>query len=170
MTEEEERTARAPGSQGVGDEVEVSPKHALRFREPPPHVNDIARRLIGAAVEVHQYLGPGYAESVYENALAVELGLRGIPFERQAGFRVDYKGHQVGESRMDLLVEHILIVELKAVDRFTEVHISQTLAYLKATGHPLALLINFNVPVLMRGVKRIVLNRTITGDEDPAKA
>ncbi len=71
---------------------------------------------------------------------------------------------------MDLLVEHILIVELKAVDRFTEVHISQALAYPKATGHPLALLINFNVPVLMRGVKSVVLNRTITCDEEPAKA
>ncbi len=82
MTEEEERTARAPGSQGAGEEVEVSPKHALRLREPPPYVNDIARRLIEAAVEVHRYLGPGYAESVYESALAVELGLRGIPFER----------------------------------------------------------------------------------------
>jgi GxxExxY protein len=167
---EEERTARAPGSQGVGDEVEISPAHTLRFHEPPQHVNDIARRLIESAVEVHRCLGPGYAESVYESALAVELGLRGIPFERQAGFRVDYKGHQVGEGRMDLLVERILVVELKAVDRFTEVHISQALAYLKATGHPLALLINFNVPVLMRGVKRIVLNRTMTPEEGPAKA
>jgi GxxExxY protein len=76
-------------------------------------VNVVARRLIEAAVEVHRYLGPGYAESVYENALAVELGLRGIPFERQAGFRVDYKRRQVGEGRIDLLVEGVLVVELK---------------------------------------------------------
>ena len=91
-------------------------------------------------------------------------------FERQAGFRVDYKGHEVGEGRMDLLIDRSLIVELKAVDRFTEVHVSQTLGYLKATGHPLALLINFNVPVLMRGVKRIVLNRPITYEEAVTRA
>ncbi len=166
---EEERTARAQGAQGVGGEGEGSLDHELRLRETPPHVNAIARRLIEAAVEVHRYLGPGYAESVYESALAVELGLRGISFERQAGFRVDYKGQQVGEGRMDLLIERVLIVELKAVDRFTEVHVSQALAYLKATGHPLALLINFNVPVLMRGVKRIVLNRPMSHEGRPAK-
>ncbi len=166
---EEEKTARAPGSQGSGEELEGAPEHEPRFREPPSHVNDIARRLIEAAVEVHRHLGPGYAESVYESALAVELGLRGIPFERQAGFRVDYKGHLVGEGRMDLLIERALIVELKAVDRFTEVHVSQALAYLKATGLPLALLINFNVPVLMRGVKRIVLNRPMPPEARTAK-
>jgi len=167
---EEETTARAPGTQGTGDEWPDSPKHELKFLETPSHVNEIARRLIEAAVEVHRHLGPGYAESVYENALAVELGLRGIPFERQAGFRVDYKGREVGEGRLDLLIEGILIVELKAVDRFTEVHASQALAYLKATGHPLALLINFNVPVLMRGVKRIVRNRAITHEEGTTRA
>ena len=138
-----------------------SPEHVPRFRETPPHVNDIARRVIEAAVEVHRHLGPGYAESVYENALAIELGLRGISFERQVRFRADYKGHEVGEGRMDFLIERILIVELKAVDTFTEVHVSQVLAYLKATRHSLALLINFNVPVLMRGVKRIAQNRSM---------
>ena len=133
-------------------------------------MNVVARRLIEAAVEVHRHLGPGYAESVYENALAVELGLRGIPFERQAGFRVDYERQQVGEGRIDLLVEGVLVVELKAVDRFSEVHISQALSYLKATGHALALLINFNVPVLLRGVKRIVLTRPLNDEAGPAKA
>jgi GxxExxY protein len=138
-----------------------SATHEPKFRETPPDVNDVARRVLDAAVEVHRHLGPGYAESVYENALTIELGLRGMRFERQACFRGDYKGHVVGEGRMDLLIERILIVELKAIDRFTEVHLSQALAYLKATGHSLALLINFNVPVLMRGVKRIVLNRPL---------
>jgi GxxExxY protein len=164
MTEEEDRKGARDAR--VGEEG----ANSLRLQEPPPHVNDIARRVIEAAVEVHRHLGPGYAESVYENALAIELGLRGILFERQAGFRVDYKGHEVGEGRMDLLIDRILVVELKAVDRFTEVHVSQALAYLKATGHPLALLINFNVPVLMRGVKRIVLNRPISYEEAVARA
>ena len=79
---EEETTARAQGTQGTGDEWADSPKHELRFRETPSHVNDIARRVIEAAAQVHRHLGPGYAESVYENALAVELGLRGLPPSR----------------------------------------------------------------------------------------
>lgn len=162
---EEKRTARARGTQGTGDDRADSPKHEPRFWETPPEVNDLARRVIDAAVEVHRHLGPGYSESVYENALAIELGLRGISFQRQAGFSVDYKGQEVGEGRMDLLVERLLIVELKAVDRFTEVHVSQALSYLKATGFPLALLINFDVPVLMRGVKRVVLNRPTNHDD-----
>ncbi|KYG02598.1 hypothetical protein BE21_54735 [Sorangium cellulosum] len=142
-------------------------KREFRFREPPPEVNELARRVIDAAIEVHRHLGPGYSESVYEKALVIELGLRGISFQPQAGFSVDYKGHEVGEGRMDLLVERLLVVELKAVDRFTDVHISQVLSYLKITALPLALLINFNVPVLMRGVKRVVLNHPTNHDGGP---
>ena len=157
---EEKRTARAQGSQGIGEEGMASANLEPRFQETPPEVNELARRLIDAAVEVHRYLGPGYPESIYENALVIEFGLRGIAFQRQAGFRVDYKGQEVGEGRMDLLVERVLVVELKAVDRLTDVPIAQALSYLKTTGLPLALLINFDVPVLMRGVKRVVLNRS----------
>jgi GxxExxY protein len=144
MTEEETtaRTPGAPGEEGLG--------------EPPAEVDAVARRVLEAAVEVHRHLGPGYAESVYENALAIELDLRGIPFERQAMFRVDYKAQPVGEGRLDLLVERSLIVELKAVDRLSDVHLAQALAYLQATNRALALLINFNVPLLLRGVKRVV--------------
>ena len=131
------------------------------FREAAPEVNEAARRTLDAAIEVHRHLGPGYGESVYENALALELGLRGMLFERQACFRVDYKGQEVGEGRMDLLVERLVVVELKSVDRFTEVHVAQALAYLKATRLSLALLINFKVPLLMRGVQRVVLNRPL---------
>ena len=158
---EEETTARAQGSQGPEEEGEraASSRRERRLRETPQEVNEAAQRLLAAAVEVHRHLGPGYVESVYENALVIELGLRGIPFERQAGFLVDYKGHDVGEGRIDLLVERCLIVELKAVERFTDVHVAQAIAYLKATGHTLALLVNFNVPVLFRGVRRVVENR-----------
>src|SRR4051812_26556053 len=120
----------------------ASPTPEPRFRETPQEANILARRVIDAAVEVHRHLGPGYGESGYENALVVELGLRGIAFQRQAGVSVDDKGHEVGEGRMDLLVERLLLVELKAVDRFTAIHVSQTLSYLKITGLPLALLIN----------------------------
>ena len=146
----------AQGSQGPDrDDVEVIP--ALRPDSVvPEHLNDLARRVVGAAIEVHRHLGPGYSESVYESALAVELELRGIPFERQVPFRVPYKGRPVGEGRLDLLIAGELIVELKAVDRLSDVHFGQALGYLRATGRTLALLVNFDVPVLLRGVKRVL--------------
>lgn len=130
-----------------------------RFRETTAGVNEAARRVVNAAVEVHRQLGPGYLESVYQAALEVELELRGVRFERQAVFRVEYKGREVGAGRMDLLVERCVLVEIKAVERLHEVHVAQALSYLKATGLSLALLINFKVPVLLQGVKRIARNQ-----------
>lgn len=120
-------------------------------------LNGLSSAVIGAAIEVHRLLGPGFAESVYEEALCIELAERGIPFARQAAIQVRYKGRLVGEGRLDLLVADVLIVELKVVDALAPVHTSQLLSYLKATGHPLGLLMNFNVPRLMQGVKRLVL-------------
>ena len=96
---EEEKTARAQGAQGTEEKGSIFFKPDQRFCETPQEVNDAGRRVVEAAVEVHRHLGPAYVESVYENALAVELGLRGIPFERQVAFRVEYKGHEVGEGR-----------------------------------------------------------------------
>jgi GxxExxY protein len=159
---EEEKPQGAQGAQGTEENGGILHKPDPRFWETAPEVNDLARRVVDAAVEVHRHLGPGYVESVYENGLVVELGLRGVRFERQVPFRVAYKGREVGEGRMDLLIESCVVVELKAVERFTDVHIAQVLSYLKATGSPLALLINFNVPVLLRGVKRLVRNRSST--------
>jgi len=118
----------------------------------------LARQVIGAAIEVHRALGPGFLESVYEEALCVELGLRRIPFARQVAVGVAYKGTAVGESRLDLLVGGRLIVELKAAESLLPIHSAQVLSYLRATGNQLALLINFNVPVLKGGIKRIVLS------------
>jgi GxxExxY protein len=116
-----------------------------------------AEAVIGAAIEVHRALGPGYLESVYEEAMAVELELRGIKFQKQAPVALNYKGRPIGEGRLDLLVEGCLIVELKAVDALAAIHTAQALSYLKVTGLHLALLINFNVPVLSGGLKRVVL-------------
>jgi len=124
-------------------------------------VNEVARRVLNAAIEVHRHLGPGYLELVYQAALEIELGLRGVSFERQAAFRVEYKGQEVGAGRLDLLAERSVIVEIKAVEQLNEVHVAQALSYLKATGLPLALLINFKVPVLLRGVKRIARNQSL---------
>ena len=114
-------------------------------------------KVIGAAIEVHRHLGPGYLEGVYEDALAVELTLRGVPFARQVVFGLDYKGHVVGEGRLDFLVDGCLIVELKAVEALAPIHTAQCISYLKANKQRLALLINFNVSVLKDGIKRVAL-------------
>lgn len=128
------------------------------MKEPSAELDRLAHAVIGAAIEVHRVLGPGFLESVYEEALCVELKLSGIPYERQAVVAVDYKGHAVGESRLDLLIGGALIVELKAVDALAPIHSAQLISYLKATGRPLGLLINFNVPTLKEGIRRIVLS------------
>jgi GxxExxY protein len=112
--------------------------------------------VIGAALEVHRFLGPGFVEDVYEQALCVELRLRGIPFERQKRVLVDYKGELVGEGRIDLLVGDQLIVELKAVKAFAPIDRAKVISYLKATRRHLALLVNFHVPLLKDGIQRIV--------------
>ena len=120
-------------------------------------VEEAATKVIGAAIEVHKILGPGYLDSVYEEALAVELSLRDITFSRQLTFALDYKGHKIGEGRMDFLMDGCLVVELKAVEALAPIHTAQAISYLKATKHRLALLINFNVPVLKDGIKRVAL-------------
>jgi GxxExxY protein len=116
----------------------------------------VASATLQAAIEVHRVLGPGFLESVYENALDMELADRGIQFVRQPVVPVVYKQRVVGDTRPDLLVEGCLVVELKAVDRLAPIHLAQAMSYLKATRLPLALVVNFNVPVLLRGVRRVV--------------
>ena len=126
--------------------------------EPGDELDRLAHAVIGAAIEVHRHLGPGFLEAVYEEALCVELSSRHIPFVRQAPVATRYKGHAVGESRLDMLVANTLVVELKAVEAITPVHVAQVVSYLKATSHKLGLLINFNVPFLKSGIKRIILS------------
>jgi GxxExxY protein len=125
-------------------------------KEEPDEELDRLAHVIGAAIEVHRTLGPGFLESVYEEALCVELQLRGIVYSRQLPTAIEYKGHCVGEGRLDLVVGKRLLVELKAVESLATIHTAQLLSYLKTTGCKLGLLINFNVPVLKDGVKRIV--------------
>lgn len=132
------------------------------MKEPTTEIDRLAHEVIGAAIEVHRVLGPGYLESVYEQALAAELTLRGISFTRQVAFAVDYKGQPVGEGRLDFLVGGLLVVELKAVETLAPIHSAQVISYLKATRHQLGLLMNFNVRILKDGVKRVVLSK---GDE-----
>jgi len=126
--------------------------------EPTREEDELAHVVIGAAIEVHRQLGPGFLESVYEEALCVELALRGIPFEKQVPIRICYKGQPVGAERLDLLVSGKLIVELKAVDAIIGIHTAQLLSYLRAAKLRLGLLINFNVPLLKQGIHRVILS------------
>jgi len=109
-----------------------------------------------AAIEVHRILGPGLLESLYEGALCVELTRANIPFEQQARVRIRYKEHDIGEAKLDLLVSQQLVVELKTVEAVLPVPLAQLLSYLKIKRLRLGLLINFNVPILAHGMKRVV--------------
>jgi GxxExxY protein len=127
------------------------------MNEPSSDLDARAHAVIGAAIEVHSVLGAGFLESTYEQALAIELALRRIPFQRQWPISLSYKGHAVGEARLDFLVDDRLIVELKAVDMVHPIHHAQVINYLKATRLQLGLFINFNVEALRDGLKRVVL-------------
>jgi len=127
-------------------------------REPSAELDQWAHEVVGSALEVHKALGPGFLESVYEEALCIELGLRGIPFQRQSPVSVIYKECTVGDGRMDIVVGHALVVELKAVETLLPIHSAQIISYLKATGYQLGLLINFNTSVLKDGIKRVILS------------
>jgi len=118
-------------------------------------LDEITEKVIGCAHQVSNTLGGGFLEKVYENALAIELRDSGLLIEQQHAIKVHYKGVLVGEFVADLLVEHDVIVELKAAKVLDEVHQAQCLNYLRATGLTVCLLINFGKPRL--DVKRIVL-------------
>lgn len=120
--------------------------------------NELTGKIIGAAIEVHQVLGPDLLESAYELALVKALTDRGISVERQVTLPIDYKGEIIDPGyRIDLLVEDSVIVELKAVEEFSKLHMAQTLTYMKLSQKSLGLLINFNVTQLIKGVKRLKL-------------
>jgi GxxExxY protein len=119
--------------------------------------DELTERIIGAAIEVHRILGPGLREFIYEEALAIELGLRGIPFQRQVEIDVHYKGHTIKGQRLDLLIGGQVVVELKSVANLPDVAMAQVLSYLKAGGLKRGLLINFGSPRLIDGVKRVSL-------------
>ena len=123
------------------------------------NINELTRVIIGAAIEVHRYLGPGLLESAYEECVCRELALRGISFERQKSLPVDYKGLKLDCGyRLDLLVEGLVVVEVKPIETVLPIHKAQLLTYMRLGGWKAGLLINFNVPVLKQGIKRLVLD------------
>ncbi len=122
-----------------------------------PTFRDLSGAIIGAAIAVHRELGPGLLESIYEHCLAKELRALGIPFTQQHPLPVIYKGERLDLGfRVDMIVDHRVIIEIKAVDQLHDVHFAQLLSYLKLADHRLGLLINFNEAVLKRGVQRVV--------------
>ena len=129
-----------------------------KFEPIPPEVEQATRITIDAAFKVHKTLGPGLLESVYEACLAHELRQRGIQVETQIALPVIYEGLRLEAGlRLDMLVANQLIVELKAVEKMNSLFEAQLLTYLKLTGRRLGLLINFNVPLIKHGIKRIIL-------------
>ena len=121
-------------------------------------INAITKSIIGAAIDVHRELGSGLLESAYEECLCYELDLRKIAYERQKPVPIIYKSQMLDCGyRLDLLVDDLVVVEIKAIQELLPIHEAQFLTYLRLGGWKVGLLINFNVPLLKQGIKRLVL-------------
>ena len=117
----------------------------------------VAAAVVDSAIAVHRELGPGLLESVYKHCLSHELGTRGLAVKRQIAMAVEYRGTRVESGfRMDMLVADRVVVEIKAVEALLPVHTAQVLTYLKLANRRIGLLINFNVPLLKQGIRRLV--------------
>lgn len=126
------------------------------------NLNELSHQVIGLCIEVHRELGPGLLESAYEEALAYELTKAGLVFERQRDVPLHYKGIELScDYRLDFVVERRLILELKAVAELLPIHQAQLLTYLKLERLQLGLLINFNVPILKDGIRRVILDISV---------
>lgn len=120
-------------------------------------LNALSYKVIGLAIEVHRTLGPGLLESAYQACLIYELQKAGLKVEKEVGIPIKYKEIKLDQGyRMDLLIENILVIELKTVEEFTSVHFAQILTYLKLGNYPLGLLINFNSKILKNNIKRFI--------------
>ena len=120
-------------------------------------LNKRTEATVGAAIELHRILGPGLLEATYEAALCIELKRRGIRHLRQPSILLTYKGESVGDYRIDVLVEDLVIVEIKSVDRFDPIFSAKLLTYLRSASKKVGLLINFNTRFLKDGIRRYVL-------------
>jgi GxxExxY protein len=117
----------------------------------------LTEQIIGCAIEVHRHLGPGLSEATYEEALCLEFTEGEIPYRRQIGVPVLYKGRLIGEHRPDLVVRDRVVVEIKSVDRIGAVHVAQTLKYMRLLRLPVGLLIDFNCAAVRGGIRRLAL-------------
>ena len=129
---------------------------AARVFTPSPDLEELTEKIIGCAIEVHQLLGPGLLESVYRECLIIELTQQGLRVDSELSLHLDYKGQRIGGGlRLDLLVNTSVVVELKAVESLHPVHSAQVITYLKLSGYPAGLLMNFNSTTLKAGLKRL---------------
>lgn len=124
------------------------------------NINDLTHKIIGAAMEVHNYMGNGFQEVVYQRALSIEMNLQGIPHEREKEMPLLYKGFDVGTRRVDFFVDNIVMVEIKAVIQLEDVHLAQAKNYLEAYGLENGLLINF-------GAKSLEFKRIFNNPKSP---
>ena len=123
-------------------------------------INTITKRIIGCAIRVHRVFGPGLLESPYKLATAIELTSAGLSYVAEVPLPVSYNGRELGTAyRMDFVVEESVVVEVKAIERLLPIHRQQLLTYLRLSGYPVGLLINFNVPVLKDGIVRVLNDR-----------
>jgi GxxExxY protein len=135
-----------------------STKPIMTMYEPVPTEAELAaNRVIGAGIEVHRVLGPGFLEKIYMEALCLELDARGLKFERERAVTVRYRGYAIPGQRVDLIVENAVLVELKAAARVDFAQEAKVISYLRTTGLRLGLILNFNCRTLKEGLKRIVV-------------
>jgi GxxExxY protein len=123
---------------------------------PPAHIRQLTETIIGCAIEVHKTLGAGLLESVYRECMSIEMTHAQLRFEYERNIKLRYKGVPIHSSlRLDLIVEGIVVVELKAIECVHPIHLSQVITYLKLTECPAGLLLNFNVTSMRNGVRRL---------------
>lgn len=153
----EDHETRKPSLQEREDDP-IS-RRAMRVASPlSPEEERIMHRVIGSAIAVHRALGPGFLESIYRKALCVEFEKREITYECERPLEVTYGGVPITGQRIDLIVGGLIIVELKAVTKFEEIHRAQLISYLRTAGLRGGLLINFRVRILTEGIRRVVLS------------
>ena len=141
-----------------GHDEHDGPRFRMRLPSPlPDEVEKVMTRVIDCAMDVHRALGPGFLESIYQKAMCIALDRAELSFESEKAIAVFYEGIALNGQRVDLVVGNVVVVELKAVVRFEEIHRAQVISYLKTMRLRAGLLINFHVPLLHQGIKRIVL-------------
>jgi GxxExxY protein len=139
------------------DHEGFSSSQGLRIPSPLSPEADLAMsRTIGCAIAVHRVLGPGFIESIYRKAMCIELESRNLAYEKERSIRITYRGVEIPGQRVDFIVEGVIVLEIKAVTRLDQVHRAQLISYLKTTGLHGGLLINFRVPLLKDGIRRVV--------------
>jgi GxxExxY protein len=131
-----------------------------KYNDQTQALDNLSKDVVDAIFKVHQKLGAGYLESLYEDCLAIELADRGLLVDKQYQIKFEYNKQQIPTKfRLDLVVERQIIIELKAVDKMLPVYDAQIYSYLKASGLPMGFLVNFNVPLIKEGIKRFVPKR-----------